>query len=53
MAKANLTSTRKKEDPTITRQGVNFIETPEYLAYIMDQANRGNTYNLYRYARLV
>ncbi len=53
MAETNLTTVRKKENPTLTRGGVNFLETPEYLAYIMDQANRGNTYNLYKYARTI
>lgn len=48
-----ITTTRKQEDPNMSRSNQNFLETPEYIAYIIDQANRGNTYNLYKYARLI
>ena len=53
MAKPNLTSVRKKEDPMITRSTIDFADSPEYIAYIINQANYGNTYELYKYARII
>ena len=53
MAKTNLTSLRKKEDPNTSRSSIDYQETPQYLAWIINQANRGNTTELYRYARVI
>jgi phage gp29-like protein len=49
-----ITTTKKQQDPDIFRSSSDMFScSPEWIGYIIDQANRGNTYNLYKYARMI
>lgn len=49
-----ITTTKKQQDPDIFRSSINMHTlTPEWIGYIIDRADRGDTYDLYKIARMI
>ena len=43
----------KKQNPAIFRGDIDFADTTQYIAYMFNQADRGLTYDLYKYAQKI
>lgn len=49
-----ITTTKKQQDPDIFRSSINMHTlTPEWIGYIIDRADRGDTHDLYKIARII